>query len=203
MSEGRVSRLSEGQTASIARMVQEAMAGATSTARSTYGLSHDRGKTLGVIRAHGLPYPDTQAALSVGLSDYTWADSNFPDRLEILHIWDGQSTDNEKLVITAAETMIMRGKPAKPGAIYLGAVKAANLPVASRMPHALLTFPYMRGWGLEKAVVGDTNVWLLQVTPIFEQERQFIEQNGFARFEELLSYDVMDLHRMNRASHVR
>jgi hypothetical protein len=51
-------------------------------------------------------------------------------------------------------------------------------------------------------VAGGTKVWLLQVTPIFERERQFIADNGFAKFEELLSYDVLDLHRMDRGSHV-
>jgi hypothetical protein len=29
-----------------------------------------------------------------------------------------------------------------------------------------------------------------------------LDGNGYAKFEELLSYDVLDLHRMDRNSHV-
>ncbi|QYU67548.1 suppressor of fused domain protein [Leptolyngbya sp. 15MV] len=202
MTDQRMRPLNDAQRADFRRAVEEAMGGPSGVQRATYAASRDPQIRLGVMRAPGVPEPDTQAAVSVGLANHVWAHANFPDRLELLHVWDGLATDNERLVVVAAETMIITGKPAKPGAVYLDAVKAADLPVASRMPHALITFPYLRGWPLQQVTTGGARIWLLQVTPIFEQEKQFIEKHGFAKFQELLSYDVMDLHRMNRASHV-
>jgi hypothetical protein len=197
-----LTNLSKEQLASLGAAVEGSVKGAARWERTTYGLSHDRSWTIDVLRADCAPYRDTHVAVSIGLSNCSWVKWNFPDRIEVVHVWDGQSHENEKLAITAAETMILTG-PAKPGAIYLDAVKAAGLAVSERMPHALITFPYLSNWKLDKIVADRTNIWILQVTPIFEQEMRFIQRNGFAKFEELLSYDVMDLYRMGRASHVR
>jgi predicted RNA polymerase sigma factor len=43
------------------------------------------------------------------------------------------------------------------------AVTAADLAVGEPMPHALISFPYLSAWPLDKVAVG-TNFWLLQVT---------------------------------------
>jgi suppressor of fused protein SUFU len=175
---------------------------ATRLQRTSYRLSHDQSWELDVLRADGAPRPDTRTAISSGLSNCSWTRWNFPDRIELIHTWSGTATENETLVVTAAETMILTN-PAKPGLVILDAVKAAGLAVADRMPHALISFPYLREWTLDKVVAGDARIWLMQVTPIFEQEAKFIDANGFAKWEELLSYDVMDLHRLDRGSHVR
>lgn len=197
----RVSNLSDQQVESFRADVAAAVRGAAGLKRTSYRLSRDRSRELEVLRAVGAPFPDTQAAVSVGLANNSWTEWDFPDRLEVLHVWDGPAEENEKLVVTAAETMILLG-PAKPGLVIQDAVKVAGLAVGERMPHALITFPYLPAWPLDKVVADGARIWLLQVTPIFEQERQFIQRNGFAKFEELLSYDVLDLHRMDRGSHV-
>lgn len=198
----RVSNLSDEQVASYRADFAAAVRGATGLKRTSYRLSRDPNRELEVLRAVGAPFPDTQAAVSAGLADNSWTEWNFPDRIEVLHVWDGPAEENEALVVTAAETMILLG-PAKPGLVIAEAVTATGLAVGERMPHALITFPYLSAWPLDKVVADGTKIWLLQVTPIFELERQFIARNGFAKFEELLSYDVLDLHRMDRDSHVR
>ena len=197
----RVSSLSEQQRESYRGDVTAAVRGAARVQRTSYRLSRDGSRELAVIRADGAPYPDCHVAISAGLANDAWTDWNFPDRIELLHVWDGPSADNEKLVVTAAETMILLG-PAKPGLVVLDAVKAAGLAVGERMPHALISFPYLPAWQLDKVVAGDTKIWMMQVTPIFEKEAEYIDRNGFATWEELLSYDVLDLHRMERGSHV-
>lgn len=203
MGSKEVSRLSSAQETLFTGAVQAASRRATGLSDSRYLFSRDPNRAIQVLRMDGFPTAVTHAAVSSGLMHYAWTDSGFPDRLELLHVWDGASTTNEKLVVAVAESMVLDGRPAKPGAIYLDAVKVARVPAGDRMPHALLTFPYMGSPELDRVVVSGTNIWVLQVTPIFEQERRFIEKNGFAKFEELLSYDAMDLYEMDRGSHVR
>jgi hypothetical protein len=203
MEHKELSRLSSAQETLFTGAVKAASREATGRSDSRYLFSRDPNQTIQVLRMDGFPRAGMHAAVSSGLMHYAWTDSGFPDRLELLHVWDGATMDNEKLVVVAAESMVLDGRPAKPGAIYLDAVKAARVPAGDRMPHALLTFPYMGSPELDRVAVGGTSIWVLQVTPIFEQERRFIEKNGFAKFEELLSYDAMDLHEMNRGSHVR
>lgn len=197
----RMSNLSDQQLASYRGDIKAAMSDAARLKRTSYRLSRDQSREMEVLRADGAPYPDCHAAISVGLSNNSWTEWDFPDRIELLHVWDGPATENEKLVVVAAETMIILG-PAKPGLVVRDAVKAAGLAIGERMPHVLISFPYLSAWPLDKVVADGTRIWMLQVTPIFEKEAEFIKRNGFATFEELLSYDVLDLHRMNRASHV-
>lgn len=77
-----------------------------------------------------------------------------------------------------------------PGVIFADAFKAAALEdrslgaLASRMPHALVLFPYVAELGFEKCDLERHRVWFLQVVPLLHDELRHIERHGFEAFEE-------------------
>lgn len=196
-------RLSASQLSQLSDQLREATKAASDRRVVRYPLSHDAQVVIDVARLADFPSPGLQTAVSLGLSQYSWLELDFPDRIELVQVWNGPEAPNERLLMVVLESIIMTGRPPKPGAVYLNAAGIADLPeLSDRMPHALIMFPLLWSDGLIKADLAGTKVWFLQVVPIFEAERAFIRREGFAKFEELLSYDVMDLHEVDRVSHV-
>jgi hypothetical protein len=203
VAENTTSRLSDEDVDALADFLEGTTKTGGGQTFTNHELSHDRGRKLGIMRVADYPSPGLQTAISFGLFHQSFTAFNFPDRIELVTTWDSEGAELERLLVVVAETIIMRGRAPKPGAVYLNATKIAGIPVVSaRMPHALVMFPFLWRDGLIKAMLSGARVWFMQVVPIHEKEREFIERNGFKKFQELLSYDVVDLHRMNRASHV-
>jgi hypothetical protein len=203
LAENTMSRLSDEDVDALADFLEETTKTGSGQTFTNHGLTHDRGRKLGIMRVADYPSSGLQTAISFGLFHQSFTAFNFPDRIELVMTWDSEEAELERLLVVVAETIIMRGRAPKPGAIYVNATKIANIPALSaRMPHALVMFPFLWRDGLVTATLPGARVWFMQVVPIHEKEREFIERNGFKKFQELLSYDIVDLHRVNRASHV-
>lgn len=203
MAQNTMSRLSDDDVDALADFLEETTKTGSGRAFTNHALTHDPGRKIGVMRVADYPSSGLQTAVSFGLFHQSFTTFNFPDRIELLMTWDSAEAELERLLIVVAETIIMLGRPPKPGAVYVDATKIANLPsLSTRMPHALVMFPFLWRDGLVSATLPSARVWFMQVVPIHEKESEFIDRNGFKKFQELLSYDVLDLHHMNRASHV-
>lgn len=183
--------------------MERGVAGASKLSFANHKCSHDPSRVIGVMRAHDFPRVGLTTAVSFGLAHETWPEWGFPDRMELVQVWDDPSLEYERLLVTAVESVLILKRPPKPGVIYEKAVVAANLPLLmERMPNALMLYPYLWDDGLVKVQLGQDRVWFLQVVPIFDDEMTYIEKQKFEKFEELLSYDGADFEFLNRLSHV-
>jgi hypothetical protein len=82
---------------------------------------------------------------------------------------------------------------------------SARLPeLAQRMPHATVLFPYC--WDndifTQAELKGDVRVWFLQVVPLYDVEVKYIEQKGFAAFEQVLTDQGAFFEKLNRPPYV-
>jgi hypothetical protein len=169
-----------------------------------YDLAFDPNRRVGVQRARDVPGEGLTTSATFGLAHEDWSHNNMPDRVELVFAWDSPELQYERLLVTVAETILRIRQVPKPGIIYRDAAEAARLPeLKARMPHATILFPYLWGNDFQKVDLGTTKVWFLQLVPIDDKERAFIEKNGFAKFEELLGYDGARFERLQRPSHIQ
>lgn len=199
----RSKRLSDTQVDRLADQMEAFVADAMRTTFHSYQVAHDPTRKLGVQRSAGFPRAGLTTSATFGLAHEDWTHANFPDRMELVHSWSDTSPDQERFLVAVAETILRVRQVPKPGIIYLDAAVAARLDdLAHRMPHGLLLFPYLFGDRFEKADLDGVKVWFLQLVPIYDQERSFIEKNGFKKFEELLELGGVRFHDLKRLSHV-
>ena len=182
-------RLTDKQVDELADALEQFAQPAQSVTYQNYQMAHDPSRKLGIQSAHGFPKAGLTTAVSFGLAHEVWTDVNFPDRTELVQGWDGPSLEHTRLLLAVAEGSISTRTLPKPGVIYEGAVVSARLPeLARRMPHATVLFPYLWGDAFTKVVLsGGIRVWFVQVVPLYDVEVKYIQQKGFAAFEEVLT----------------
>lgn len=194
-------RLTDTQFSVLTDALKQFVKAATKVSFANYQCTHDSGRRLGIIRAHDFPREGLTTAASFGLANDTYA--TFPDRLELVMAWDYPSLDYERLLVVVAETIMIRGRLPEPGVIYRDAAHVAGLPeLARRMPHAMVLFPYLWGEAFAQVDLKGSRVWFLQVVPIYDDEKNFIEEHGFETFEELLGNHGAYFEQMQRKSHM-
>jgi Suppressor of fused protein (SUFU) len=195
--------LADDQFQALQTALKRFAAGASKVSYTNYQCTHDSKRKLGVMSAADLPHEGFTTAASFGLAQDSWAHANFPDRVELVQAWDNSDRRYERILVVVAETTMMLKLLPKPGGIYEDAVRVAGLAdLARRMPHAMVLFPYSWKAAFESVDLRRTRVWFLQVVPIFEDEKNFIEKHGFKAFQELLSYHGPQLERLDRRSHI-
>jgi hypothetical protein len=196
-------RLTDAQVDALSAAMRGAARPASNVSLHNYRFSMDNSRVMGVLRARDHPRKRLTTAATFGLAHEDWSDSNFPHRIELVTTWNTPSEEIEQLLIVVAETITMRRRLPKPGAIYEDAVKIAGLTELARtMPHALVLFPCVHKLGFNSVKLDGTKVWFMQVAPIYEDESAYIEREGFERFEELLEYDGAQFEDLSRASHI-
>jgi hypothetical protein len=170
---------------------------------TNYRCSQDQEREIGVARALNFPYEGMTTATTLGLVHESWTELNFPDRIELVQAWDSVAPEYERLLVVVADSILIQRRYPNPGAIYFDAVKIANLPdLAQRMPHALVLFPYVWHDAFERVDVDGVRVWWLQIVPIFDDERRFIQEKGFQLFENLLRAKGAFFERLSRKSYL-
>jgi hypothetical protein len=163
----------------------------------------DSGRVLGVIFGKGVPREGFTTACSYGVAHEDWSGAEFSDRCELVTAWWGPIAGFDNLLVAVAREVIRNRAPPKPGMIFVDALKAAAVAgVMDRMPHALILPPYLWTQGFDVCNAGTQRVWFLQIVPIFERERNCIEERGFANFEDILRFDGVHFTDTNRASHI-
>jgi hypothetical protein len=194
-------RISDAAIDQLADGLEKFTKAATKKAYTNYPLSVDPPRKIGVMRAEGFPSEGLTTATSLGLSHESWTDQNFPDRMELMQVWDSPSPEYERLLVAVCDGIVTSHNLPKPGVVFVDPAKAAGLPdLEARMPYATVLFPYL--WDLEKVDVDGARVWLLQVVPLFEKEAKSIREKGFKNFEEILSFDGVSFEHLNRHCHI-
>lgn len=196
-------RLTNTNVDELADALEEIAKSSSKITFNNYQCEHDPARKVGVMRAHDYPKEGLTTAVSFGLSHDSWASANFPDRIELVLTWDSSSLENERLLVIIAECIMKRKRLPKPGVIYLGAVRDANLSELARaMPHAMIVFPYLWSEGFTRVDLDGVRVHFLQVVPVYEEEMQFVAEKGFKNFEEILRYDGAYFEQLQRPSHI-
>jgi hypothetical protein len=173
------SRLSDEQVDGLADALERIAKPASKVTNVHFALSKDPTRKMGVMRAQDYPENGLTTACTFGLAHETFRSANFPDRIELVQTWGSPSLEYERLLAVVAETIILRGRPPKPGVVYQDAVRIANLPkLAEKMPHALVMFPYLWSEGFTRVDLEKDRIWFLQIVPIYDNEMQFIERQG-------------------------
>lgn len=195
--------MSDEQVDSLADALEAAVAGAGTTTFHRYPCRHDPGRVIGVQRTADFPSVGITTSVTFGLAHEAWADKNFPDRVELVQGWVGD-VRHERLLTVVAETILRVRQLPKPGIIYQDAARSAGLSeLQPELPHALVLFPYLWEQGFDRVDLDGVRVWFLQVVPLYEDEKQFIEKQGFSAFEEILSHHGVRFEDPNRMSHMR
>lgn len=149
--------------------------------------TRDPGRSIGVMEALGTPSRDVHTLASFGLVHDSFEDVGFRDRIELVYAYQGERSDDEvRFFGSVARAVAESHLLPMPGRIVDGVAAAAACP--GRAPHALFLFPYL--WGDERfhtLHLGEKTVRFVQVVPIFDTEATFIEESGFAAFEEILA----------------
>ncbi|MBN1606824.1 MAG: suppressor of fused domain protein [Polyangiaceae bacterium] len=196
-------RLQDKEVDELADAMEAFAPSGTDISFASYECVSERGRRIGIMRLAQYPRPELRTCASFGLAHNDWTAKSFPDRVELVQAWNDESLEYERLTVTVAEAIIGSGSLPKPGVIYENAAVAARLPaLAKRMPHALLLFPYLWDDAFEQVKLSNHRVWFLQVVPLFDDEKAYIERNGFKTFEELLGYDGAHFHKLDRVSHL-
>jgi hypothetical protein len=194
-------RLTDQQVDELADQLERFAIRSKKITYGSYKLAHDPSRKLGILRAEELPREGLVTAASFGLAHEVWTHANFADRVELVQARDNPSTEYERIVVSVAEGSISARRLPKPGVIYQDAVVSARLPeLAQRMPHATVLFPY--SWEDELfakvELSGGVRVWFLQVVPLYDVEVKYIDQKGFAAFEQVLGEQGAFFEKLNR-----
>lgn len=197
------SRLSDTQVDALADALEQFAKPAAEVTYANVPLFADSSRTLGIMRAHDFPWAGLTTACSFGLAHEDWHSENFPDRLELVMAYDQTNLHYERLLVTIASVIMQRQRLPKPGVVYQDAIQAAGLSdLIPLMPHVLVLFPYLWPDAFERIDIEGARVWFLQIVPIYEDEMNFIVENDFATFEELLSCHGVSFEDMQRQSHM-
>ncbi|HET7538464.1 MAG TPA: suppressor of fused domain protein [Polyangiaceae bacterium] len=195
--------LTDAQVDQLADILDEQVKAAKSVRRISYRLAHDSSRKLGIITGYGLPREGLTTAASFGLAHEDWTHAGFSDRFEFVQARDNPADEYERIVVAVAEGSISSRKVPKAGMIYADAVVSARLPeLAKRMPHATLVFPYSWQNFSSADLRGGVKVWFMQVVPIYEVERKYLQQHGFAAFEQLIVEQGAHFHKLDREPYV-
>lgn len=195
-----------GQADVVAHYLENALGGAPRCVYKDY--RQKDGSVIGTISRIAFPRRELTTSATFGLAHADWTDRNFPDRVEFVGAWNNETIEYSLVLAVIAREAIRQHTLPKPGVIFEDAIKAAALegsslaPLASRMPHALVLFPYLWDTGFDKCALQGHRVWFLQVVPLFDDEREHIERHGFAAFEEILTFEgarFVDLERLSHA----
>jgi len=196
-------RLTDAQVDQLADILDAEVKAAKSIRRISYRLAHDSSRKLGIITGYGLPREGLTTAASFGFAHEDWTHAGFSDRFELVQARDNPADEYERIVVAVAEASISTKKVPKAGLVYTDAVVSARLPeLAKRMPHATLVFPYSWENFSSAELRGGVKVWFMQVVPIYEVERKYLQQHGFAEFEQLLIDQGAHFHKFNREAYV-
>lgn len=196
-------RLTNAQVDELADLIESYARSAKSIKFTSYQMAHDPSRKLGIMRAEDLPREGLTTAVSFGVAHEVWSHANFPDRVELVQARDNPSNEYERLVVAVAEGSISARRLPKPGVIYEDAVVSARLPeLAKRMPHATVIFPYSWAEFQSAELTGGVRVWFLQVVPLFDIEKKYIETKGFPAFEQLLVDQGAYFHKLDREPYV-
>ncbi|MBX3232196.1 MAG: suppressor of fused domain protein [Labilithrix sp.] len=198
-----MARLTAQEMDAVADQLELPVKGRFPITYANHPLPGDPARKLGIQRVDGYPSPGFRTALSYGLAHESFETSNFPDRIELIQGYRTDDWSFERIQVFVADSVVTSNQLPKPGTVYQHAVAHAGLGApASRMPHALVVYPYLWQRDFYKADVADKRLWFLQLVPIHENELQFITKNGFKVFEELLDHFGMQFHDLNRTSYV-
>jgi hypothetical protein len=196
-------RLNDSQVDALSAALQQAAQPASGKTFHNYGFSTDPSRTMGVMRVQDHPRPGLTTSVTFGLAHESWTASNFPHRIELLLTWQQPAPLLEPALVVVAETICLRQRLPKPGVIYEDAFRIAEIPeIADRMPHALVMFPYQQDIGFERIKVPGAEVWFFQIVPLYEDEKRFIEREGFKTFEEILEHGGAYFDNPRRRSHI-
>jgi len=199
-------RITDAETDELADYLENALGGANHCVYKNY--PQKDGSVIGTASRIGFPRPDVTTSCTFGLAHTDWTDRNFPDRIEFVGAWNDVKVEYSLVLAVVAREAIRQHVLPKPGVIFADAIKAAALegsslaPLASRMPHVLVLFPYLWDKVFDKCDLQGHRVWFLQIVPLFDDERDHIERYGFEAFEEILSFEgarFVDLKRLSHA----
>jgi Suppressor of fused protein (SUFU) len=191
-------RLSDAQVDELADALENLAKPASEITFQAYPSPVDPGRRISLQRARDWPRPGLTTAITLGLAHYSWEPLGVSDRIEMVFVWDQPSFEYERLLVAVVGAV--HADPSvlpRPGRIYRGAASAAGLPdVEKTMPNALLLIPYLWGPSLHHVDITGARVRFLQVVPVTEKESQFIRDQGFETFEEILEAQGADFYRM-------
>jgi len=199
-------RISDSETSELADHLEGALGGANHCVYKNY--PQKDGSVIGTVSRIGFPRQDLITSCTFGLAHADWTDKDFPDRVELVGAWNDEKVEYSRVLAVVAREAIRQHTLPKPGVIFEDAIKAAAIegsslaPLVSQTPHALVLFPYLWDKAFDKCDLQAHSVWFLQVVPLFDDERDHIEQHGFEAFEEILSYEgarFVDLKRLSHA----
>lgn len=142
-------------------------------------------------RKNGFTYYGT-----IGLSDYVL--KGFPHRLEFVGVCMSEFDYFPNILATASFIIMRTGQLYSPGSVMPNVVK--EYVPATKLPHLYFTSPFSWKDKLQEFDLGTKIVNFLQVVPISESERLYLEKNGEKKFEDLLEKKLIDVTNMNRDS---
>ncbi|PAY21518.1 hypothetical protein CKO51_00140 [Rhodopirellula sp. SM50] len=182
-----IGKLDSKDLAVITKYIEEEFAGAKAVKRLSYPHGQDASRIIDVIRGEKFPKPEITSWCTIGLSNYSWESQDFPDRNELVGALKSSDHDYGMVLATVAHALIDLGTFPRPGMVMQEAVKMCELgELSEKMPHAMFVFPHTWGEKLSGTRIAASNVWMLQVVPIFDDEYRFIQKYSFEQFEEIL-----------------
>jgi hypothetical protein len=159
-------------------------------------------QTVGIVRADGNPFPDTSTFCTFGLAHLSWEDRQFVDRFELVSACTPASPEYGRVLATVAHLVIDERLFVGPGSILSDALRVCDPDgVGARLPHLVGMFPYLWGTRLESFTLSVGRVWLMQLQPISEAERQYCLEHGWEDGLEVVFEAFRPrLHDLNRKS---